>query len=84
MTFIELFFVIGPQITNLDHKIDPEPAEDDEDGEDKGEGDHGGEVEEGGQVQVQAAPQHNVREQGGTLNRFRSLCSIFHVLSCKF
>ena len=72
MKCIKIFFVIGSRRTYLDHKKDPEPAEDDEDAEDEGEGDHGDQVEEGGQVQVQAPPQHNVGDQGGTLRRFCS------------
>ena len=56
------------QIRYLEHKKDPEPAENDEDAEDEGEGNHGDQVEEGGQVQVQAAPKHYVGNQGGTLN----------------
>ena len=75
--FFEIFFAIGFGRTYLDHKKDPEPAEDDEDAEDEGEGDHGDQVEEGGQVQVQVAPQHNVGDQGGTLSTFFSLRFIF-------
>ena len=58
------------QIRYLEHKKDPEPAENDEDAEDVGEGDHGDQVEEGSQMEAQAAPQHNVGDQGGTLDRF--------------
>ena len=51
----------------LDHKKDPEAAENDEDAEDEGEGDHGEQVEEGGQVHLQAAAHQDVGDQRGTL-----------------
>ena len=44
----------------LDHKKDPEPAEDDEDAKDEGESEYGDQVEEGGQVQAQVASQQDV------------------------
>ena len=56
----------------LDHKKDPEPAEDDEDAKDEGESEYGDQVEEGGEVQTQVASQQNVGDQAGTLNRFWS------------
>ena len=75
--------LLDVKITYLDHKKDPEAAEDDEDAEDEGEGGHGDQVEEGGQVQVQVASQQNVGDQGSTLNRFWSLnCSSIPTLGC--